>query len=125
MTGLLELPFTESEFDAAHQEWGCNCGPAALAFALQIPLARVKDALPDFPSRRYTNLTMMRAALARLGQSVDECALGIAVDTNIRQMFAERPALVRLQWDGPWIMNGKPARWAATATHWIVCWFAS
>ena len=34
-------------------------------------------------------------------------------------MFSNLTALVRIMWGGPWIVNGKPQRWAARQTHWI------
>lgn len=39
---VMTYPFTEDEMYAAAREWGCNCGPSALAFALQVPLDRVR-----------------------------------------------------------------------------------
>ena len=38
----LTYPFTESDSQRAFDEWGANCGPNALAFALQIPLSAAK-----------------------------------------------------------------------------------
>jgi hypothetical protein len=118
---VIDYPFTEAEAEAAHEEWGCNCGPTALAFALQKPLATIRHAIPNFAERRYTSPSMMRAALENLGQRF------IAIkpdrrDAGVPRMFAGPMTLVRIQWTGPWIVDGKPQRWAARQTHWIACW---
>jgi hypothetical protein len=47
--------FTQDEVRIAHEQWGCNCGPAAMAFALQIGLEPVRHAIPLFAERRYTS----------------------------------------------------------------------
>lgn len=119
--------FTEDELRAAADAWGCNCGPSALAFALQIGLDEVRAALPDFEARGYVNPTMMREALARLGRRIEIVRSpsggrnrnrGFGIDT----MFAGPMSLVRIQWTGPWTKDGKTARWAASKTHWVACW---
>lgn len=117
----IDYPFTGDEAKAAHKEWGCNCGPAALAFALQKPLSAVRYAIPNFAERHYTSPTMMRAALEYFCQRF----LAIKVDrrdAGVPQMFAGPMTLVRIQWSGPWIVDGKPQRWAGRQTHWIACW---
>jgi hypothetical protein len=118
----LDYPFTEEEARAAHEEWGCNCGPTALAFALQKPLADVRDAIPSFDDRRYTSPMMMRAALEYFGQRFLAIAASRRDSAQITRMFAGPMTLVRIQWTGPWIVDGKPQRWAARQTHWIACW---
>lgn len=112
----MKYPFTQDEAATAFDAWGCNCGPAALAFALQVTLDDVRPHIPHFDERRYTSPTMMRAALAALGRTVIECRA-----PQSRDMFHELPALVRVQWTGPWT-EPVPRKWAARYTHWIVCW---
>jgi hypothetical protein len=125
ITVTLDYPFTEDEARTANSEWGCNCGPAALAFALQVPLDKVRAALAPtgFEQRRYTSPTMMREALANLGQDFDAVRnpSGFA-DRGRAVMFARQMALVRIQWTGPWTADGKTQKWAARQTHWICCW---
>lgn len=116
----LSYPFSEADCQVAYDAWGCNCGPAALAFALQMPLENVRDAIPDFTERRYTSPTMMDAALRSLGASVVK--LGAPKNRGHECMFADVPALVRIQWTGPWTADGKTQKWAARQTHWICCW---
>lgn len=125
----LDYPFTEDECRAAHDEWGCNCGPAALAFACQISLDDARRALAPtgFEQRRYTSPTMMGEALDRLGASfyaVRNPHGGKDYKTGVQTMFIPtgRVALVRVQWTGPWTAEGKTQKWAARQTHWIACW---
>ena len=111
--------FSEAEAEYAYRAWGANCGPTALAFALQVPLEEVRPHIPNFAERRYTSPTMIAAALESLKRRVIKMT---ARSVDIGKMFNEWPALVRIQWGGPWIVNGKPQKWAARQTHWICCW---
>lgn len=117
--------FTQDELRSAAEAWGCNCGPSALAFALQTTLEEVRPAIPEFETRGYTAPNMMRQALANLGRRVEIVRnpsggrnRGFGIDT----MFAGPMSLVRIQWTGPWTADGKTAKWAARQTHWIACW---
>lgn len=112
---MIDYPFTEQEAVDAYAEWGCNCGPAALAFACQLPLSAVRGAIPGFEAKRYTSPTMMEAALRNLGRPFEKCDIA-------GWLFAPRPALVRIQWEGPWTAPGANPRWAYRHTHWIVTW---
>lgn len=137
----LDYPFTEEQAQAAHDQWGCNCGPTALAFALQMPLSFVRPLLPDFPARKYTNPTMMREALKSAGQ--DFRIIKVPVRTpggglDIATMYGENPKLkpdepfsmmtdspphlVRVQWTGPWTKAGANPKWGYRMTHWICTW---
>ena len=51
--------FTQADSQRAFDEWGANCGPNALAFALQTSLDAVKGQIPEFEKRRYTSPSMM------------------------------------------------------------------
>lgn len=116
-------PFTEEEFAAAAAEWGCNCGPSALAFALRVKLDVVRPAIPGFDEKRYTSPTMMKAALANLGRTfvvdrqTDVSSGGSEVVATLRGL-----SLVRLQWTGPWTAPGANPRWAYRVTHWVAAW---
>jgi hypothetical protein len=113
----MKKTFDADDVEIACEEWGCNCGPAALAFALQTTLDSVRPALPDFEKRRYTNPTMMRQALAYFGRG-----FSVVREPCISDLFDVRPALVRIQFTGPWC-DPKPQKWASKYTHWIVAWF--
>tara|TARA_R100001143_G_scaffold35943_1_gene33529 strand:- start:4218 stop:4751 length:534 start_codon:yes stop_codon:yes gene_type:complete len=113
----MSYPFSEIEFDAAHKEWGCNCGPSALAFALQLSLDAARYAIRDFDQKRYTSPTMMKAALAELGRTY----IAVRKPTS-DDLFVARPALVRIQWTGPWTAPGAHHMQAYAHTHWIATW---
>ncbi|MCB9902551.1 MAG: hypothetical protein H6826_14495 [Planctomycetes bacterium] len=117
----MRYPFTQADAQAAFESWGCNCGPAALAFALQLPLDAARDAIDGFEQKRYTSPTMMKNAVNNLGREmlVIKPACG---DTLRDEMFADIPALVRIQWCGPWTAKGSNPRWAYGYTHWIAAW---
>jgi hypothetical protein len=121
MTKLI-YTFSEHESDYAYETWGANCGPNALAFALQMPLEAVRPHIPQFDERRYTSPSMMAAALDSLKRRVVKIIPERKFPMALDRMFHERQALVRVQWTGPWIVDGKPQKWAARQTHWIVCW---
>lgn len=117
--------FTQEDAQRAYEEWGCNCGPAALAFALQTTLYAVRHAIPKFDERRYTSPTMMRQALQNLGRSFTAARgpfHGERFQRGLDAMFAGPMKLVRIQWTGPW--TGKVQKWAARQTHWIAAWYA-
>ena len=114
-------PFTEAEFKAASDAWGCNCGPGALAFACQISLDRVRAAIPDFDAKRYTSPTMMIAAIAALGRRHwPEVVSGREFP---ERLFPDDMSLVRIQWTGPWTAPGANPKWAYRQTHWIASWW--
>lgn len=113
----LRYPFTQEQANAAADSWGCNCGPAALAFACQKPLDAARYAIVDFDRKRYTSPSMMRAALAELRREI------VTVRRPTRdEMFSHLPSLVRIQWTGPWSKPGVPAVAAYRHTHWVCCW---
>lgn len=118
-------PFTQQEMEAANAEWGCNCGPSALAFALQKPIAAVRHAIPKFDERRYTSPTMMQAGLAFFRQAyrVIRPPTFVAGRPNDVETLCDEPcSLVRIQWCGPWTAPGANPKWAYRQTHWIATW---
>jgi hypothetical protein len=119
----LHYPFTEEEFRLANVAWGCNCGPSALAFVLQKPLEEARRAIPHFEERGYTSPSMMKAALQKLKIAFQSVP---CPDTSCSEylplMFGERPALVRIQFTGPWTRPGAHPKAAYRHTHWIVAW---
>lgn len=118
----ITYPFTEADAKAAHDEWGCNCGPTALSFALQWPLADVRYMIPGFEQKRYTSPTMMRSALDLISQRIS-CVGRPSVEAMFDQHeYRGRLALVRIQWTGPWTAPGANPRWAYRHTHWITTW---
>ena len=103
--------FTADEAWAAHDEWGCNCGPGAAAAILGLTLDEMRPHLGDFERKRYTNPTLMWAILNSVGAKF------------IQNKPAQWPdhGLARIQWTGPWTQPGVPARAAYRHTHWVAC----
>lgn len=107
------LAFDSDDAQRAYDAWGCNCGPAALAFALGKTPDEVRPFLGPFEQRGYMNVTMMREAIPKAGGQIVR---------TYQSWPVQGIGLVRIQWGGPWIINGRPARWAATNTHWVATW---
>ena len=120
--------FTEEEARRASDEWGFNCGPAALAAMLDLKPDDVRSAIPDFDAKRYTNPTMMAAALRSLGVSHHDCAstetwaiAGQLIGRSLRPGTESFPqyGLARIQWEGRWTEPGVPIVARYRKTHWI------
>lgn len=103
----MTLKFTQADAQRASDEWGCNCGPAALAAITGRSLDDIRPLMGDFETKRYTNPTLMFAALTRTGLNWWKVA---APPTH---------GLVRVQWEGPWTEPGVPMRVRYRHTHWI------
>jgi hypothetical protein len=105
-------PFTEDDARRAHDDWGANCGPIALAACLGITLDDLRPKLQvcQFEAKRYMTPTMMAAALR-------EC--GVRVATGLPRDVLPFSGLVRIQWHGPWTAPGANPKWAYRQTHWI------
>lgn len=115
---IADYSFTQEEAQAAYDEWGCNCGPSALAFALQRSLDDVRPLISGFDEKRYTSPSMMAAALKAAGVRWTPVQ-----DPDSMSMFDSRGiALVRIQWTGPWTQPGANPKWAYRYTHWIATW---
>jgi hypothetical protein len=122
-------PFTEQECQTAIVEWGCNCGPAALAFALRTKPEVARDLIEGFTEKGYTSPTMMAAALDKAGRGFDRMERRawsegprFGVDLVPFSASLTRPVLTRIQWHGPWTAANANPRWAYAHTHWV-CFF--
>lgn len=106
--------FTADDADRAFEAWGCNCGPSALAAILGLTLDDARRHVgPDFEARRYTNPTMMLAALfSALGPS------GARWSVTRRSAWPSY-GLARIQWEGPWTEPGVPMAARYRYTHWV------
>lgn len=109
MSGPHVLTFAEVE--AAADEWGCNCGPAALAAVLGLSLAEIRPHLGDFEAKGYMNPTMMLAALRSLWVKWEAWAAG--------GILWPTCGLCRVQWEGPWTAPGVPIAARYRKTHWV------
>jgi hypothetical protein len=102
--------FTAADAEAAWEAWGCNCGPGAIAGVLGMTLDQVRPHLPGFETKRYTNPSMMWAALRSLDRRF---SVSHATDAWPRY------GLARIQWEGPWTRPGVPPAAAYRHTHWV------
>jgi hypothetical protein len=105
--------FTWKDADRAWNEWGCNCGPSAIAAICGLTLDEVRPHMGDFEKKRYTNPTLMWSALRSIGVCFTYRGghLGIGA--------WPRHGLARIQWEGPWTDPGANPRWAYRQTHWV------
>lgn len=102
--------FTLEDAQRAYDVWGCNCGPGALAAIAGRTLDEVRPHIADFERKRYTNPTMMYAALQRVG-----CKFTVAIKPPGFPSFG----LARIQWEGPWTNPGVPMAARYRNTHWV------
>lgn len=116
------LPVTISLEDAnhAHDEWGCNCGPAALAAIMGLTLDQVRPLMGDFEHKRYTNPTLMFASLDRAGAKwkCQKLGSGFGID-KIDHLSFPKFGVARIQWEGPWTKPSVPIRVRYRHTHWV------
>lgn len=125
---MMTYPFTEQDSQAAHDDWGANCGPNALAFALGRNIKDCKDLIPGFTGKQFTNPTMMLSAILSSGANVRTISVRPPQEgrfADIEPMFHQHAAVVRIQWEGPWTKPGANQRWAYRQTHWIATWLHS
>jgi uncharacterized protein (DUF433 family) len=113
--------FTAQDVEAANDAWGCNCGPAAFAAILDLTLDETRKHFgAEFEAKRYTNPTLMFAAL--------RSALG-AAGRAWHVLPGSRPAgatvgwpgygLCRVQWEGRWTEPAVPIAARYRKTHWV------
>jgi len=102
--------FTIEDVSRASDEWGANCGPAAVAAIMNMTLDDVRPffAAAGYEAKRYTNPTMMFDVLR-----------AIARPWNKMEALWPSWGLVRIQWEGPWTEPGVPMRARYRHTHWI------
>lgn len=105
--------FTLADAERAHDEWGANCGPGAIAAIMGMTLDEVRPfmATVDFEAKRYTSPSMMWKILRAIGQPTRKLPT-----TDWPQW-----GLVRIQWEGPWTRPGVPEKARYRHTHWIGC----
>ena len=99
----------------AMNEWGCNCGPGALAAMTissldqaRLALSRCGD-IKGFDECGHTKETLMKVGLERLSFSIRENK------SNVWPKYG----LVRVVWHGPWNDYGKGNFWPPHHSHWV------
>lgn len=106
----MQIPFTQDELAIAVRSWGCNCGPAALAVALNVPLEAVRVACEAVGFEGWMNPSLMLAVAEKLGRVIRRA-----------DAFSGR-FLWFVQWTGPWtdpdVMRKNP-KWSYRFTHWV------
>jgi hypothetical protein len=114
---------TSEEVASASAEWGCNCGPAALAACLGFRIADVRLFLSNFERRGYMNGRHMRDAVLSAGGIIAAETI-----TPLRRMqelppmaHFPRRGLMRIQFGGPWTAPKANPNWAYRHTHWAAC----
>lgn len=109
------LRLTFADVVAAFDEWGMNCGPAALCAVTGLSAAEIRPHLGDFEARHYMSPTMVARAAKSLGLTYREVYRreepGVPPSPSL--------ALVRVQWDGPWMRPKVPVQARYGRTHWI------
>lgn len=103
----MNLRFTLEDAERANDEWGCNCGPSALAAVTGRTLDGIRPLMGDFEKKRYTNPTLMFESLSRTGLQWGRIE---GIPTH---------GLLRIQWEGPWTEPGVPMRVRYRHTHWV------
>lgn len=103
------LRFTADQAAQANEEWGANCGPHSIAAACGLTLDEVRAKLVNF--RGWMNPTQITETLGALGRfgSIKKGNMGGWIGNGIH----------RIQWEGPWMNPGVPARVAYKHTHYI------
>lgn len=121
MSNFPPLKFTMEDAINANSEWGCNCGPTALAAITNRRLEEVRRAIPGFENKKYTSITMMRQALNNLivTHTVDTYKSEQVVDYPWPSYLLPKTGLVRVKWQGPW--NNTPE--AERHSHWIARYY--
>lgn len=115
---LVPVRFTAADAHAAHDQWGANCGPAALAVVAGLTLEQVRGFLGDFEQKGYTNPMLMFDSLRRLGLQWRNIK-GLDVPFGDPGVPWPKFGLARVQWCGPWTEFGVPPRVAYRHTHWV------
>jgi hypothetical protein len=118
---MKSITWTLAEASQLYDAWKFNCGPAAICAVTGLTPAELRPSMGDFESKGYTNPTLMREVLARLGvkytQRID--ASGALADVGSTELVFPSWGLVRVQWDGPWCKPGVPMAARYRQTHWV------
>jgi hypothetical protein len=110
--------FTLEDADRAHEAWGCNCGPAAVAAIAGLTLDELRPHLGDFEQKRYTNPTLLWQILRNAGIRY-QCTLNQMSSEHQGMLAWPQYGLARVQWEGPWTAPGVPIKARYRHTHWV------
>jgi hypothetical protein len=104
-----ELRFTTIESETANKEWKATCGPHSIAAACGLSLEQVRVALTGY--KGWMSPTQITAALKNLNQPF-QLKTGLKTSELCE-------GINRIQWEGPWLNPGVPARAAYFHTHYV------
>jgi hypothetical protein len=113
------LKFTLDEADRAHEAWGANCGPSALAAIAELSLEQVRPYLGDFEQKGYVNQPLMLACLDRLKGAHIIKTWRHFKTAGVHDMAWPRYGLACIQWEGPWLGPKVPFAARYKYTHWV------
>ena len=113
---MIPVRFTQDDANRAHDEWGANCGPGALAAIMGMTLDEARPRLIGFDAKGYTNPTMMFDALKSVSA---DFAVRRFPDGRYCDLDWPLFGLARIQWEGPWTNPGVPMRARYRYTHWV------
>lgn len=104
-----KLRFNHADSERAHEAWKATCGPHSIAAACAHTLDEVRSHLGNY--KGWMSPTMVTNALNGLGQGF----------TLTKGLKTQDPCegISRVQWLGPWLNPGVPARVAYFHTHLI------
>ena len=101
--------------ELAHDDWGANCGPTALAAALGMTMDEVRPAVaPTGIFKGYMGVRDLRLAVVRAGRElarswsnpaerVDALRVGDELKRQAKRLrWGDRPMLVLVRFHGPW-----------------------
>lgn len=111
----LSVRFDLDEAERASEEWGFNCGPAALCAVLDMTPEEIRPLMLDFEARGYTNPTLMLDVLKRLCVPWHQIYRS---DDPAGTIPTIPLGLMRVQWGGRWTNPGVPMRARYRETHW-------
>ncbi|WP_244327639.1 hypothetical protein [Roseibium sp. RKSG952] len=107
------MPVTPEEIKTAWDEWGANCGPAAIAAVCPITLAALRPHMGNYEEKRYTNPTLMWEVLQNIGMRFSYRG------GDLGQGNWPTYGLARIQWEGPWTKPCVPIQARYGHTHWV------
>lgn len=106
-----DLQFSLEDLERAKSDWGCNCGPAAIAAVTELTLDELRPHLGDFEKKQYTNPKLMFKILDALSLPWEKA--GVSQFPSF--------GLARVQWEGPWTSPDKSWHARQRHTHWVGC----
>lgn len=101
--------FSPWDMEVASINFGAMCGHGALAAAIGTDVIRVME---HFERGGWVNIPIMKAAIARAGYRTIPLTDWPKPDETV-------PAVVMIQWTGPWMAEGVPVAARCQHRHWV------